>query len=111
MDTHEVTAAEWQEFFEVHARQSQDAKRLEELKAKIKPLLREGRTSPRDLPFQTVLRKRTDIVRDYLGALQEVLRRFYPKSAQVQLAYIEDQFETRESESLVVERNPEWKPA
>jgi hypothetical protein len=99
------------EFLELHARHAADEKRLEELKKQIKPLLREGRTSPADLPFVLALRKRTDIVRDYHGALQEVLRRFYPKSAQVQLAYIEDQFETRESESLVVERNPEWKPA
>ena len=105
----DVTRAEYEEFFRLHAVTTQATKRLEELKAKIKPAIVAGAASPKDLPFRLVIRTRVDVQRDYRTPLYTALKKLLRTTvkADAELERIESEFPVRTIESLHVELNPD----
>src|SRR2546421_424193 len=97
------------EYLELHAQSSTCEKRLKELRAVLLPQLRDGDTSPGDLPYRLVRRIQNRTVKDYLTPLYRLLKRTVGKvRADKRIAQIEAAFECTDVEQLCVEQNKEF---
>ena len=106
MATHE----DFVEYLNLHSQQKETSTRLKELKEKIVPHLKEGRESPKNLPFRLKLQKRMNTIADWKGAFFKYLRRATGSEIQAneKLEKIASKFDQEETEALVVEKNPEY---
>jgi len=97
------------EFLELHAKAASAEKRLEELKAILKPALIAGEESPSDLPYLLVLGNQRRTTEDYKAPLYRLLKRIIGKvRADKRMAQIEAKFLCRDVPTLNVAQNKEF---
>lgn len=95
------------DFIRLHAQRAKLDARLDVLKDRIKPELRNGRKSPRDLPFLLILQLRTRTLSDWKAALLGKLTEWLGNEAQAEkeIEAIQRGFPTEDTEALCVEIN------
>lgn len=97
-------------YIQLHAKIARMKGRAEILKERIKPHLREGRHSPRDLPYLLVLQKRMRTLSDWKEALKQELSRLWKNEAQAEkrVKEIQSAFPSEETEALCIELNKSY---
>jgi len=94
-------------YIKLHAQQTRLKARMEVVRERLLPQLRDGKLSPRNLPYVLKLQKRLLIIYGWKDALQSALKFWLEDDAKVKerMDEIERDFPTKESEALCVEMN------
>lgn len=94
-------------YIRLHAKQAKTKADMEVLRERILPELRNGKKSPRDLPFMLVLQLRTRTLSDWKAALLRKITEWCGNEAQAtkEVEAIQKSFPTEETEALCVEIN------
>jgi hypothetical protein len=103
------TRADFEEYFRLHAEAAKAKARMEELRVVLLPHLREGFSSPKDLPYSLTRRVSTRIEKDYrTPLLAELCKRLGKDRGERRLVEIEADFPEKEVESLHVSPNKDY---
>lgn len=94
-------------YIQLHAKNARLKARMDVLRDRIVPELRDGKRSPRELPYSLILRIRMRTLSDWKEALKHQLKIWLELDAKVDERMIEIQkgFATEETEALCVEIN------
>jgi len=93
-------------YLQLHAKHARLKERLDTLRERIVPELREGKRSPAALPYRLILQKRLRTLADWKSALKDQLREWLTADqVEVRMVGIQFAFPQQETEALVVEIN------
>ena len=103
----EAFAKDCRAYIQLHSRQAKLKVRMEVLRDRILPELREGKRSPAELPYSLILRKRFRTLADWKEALKHQLKLWLTTDSKVEqrMNEIQSAFATEETEALCVEIN------
>lgn len=103
-------AEDCSKYIQLHAKHARLAARMEVLRERIVPQLREGASSPRTLPYLLILQKRIRTLADWKDALQRQLMLWLKNDVQVKerMEQIGNAFPKAESEALTVQINKSY---
>src|SRR5438876_7258243 len=91
-------------YLQLHARHARLKARLDILRERIVPELREGKRSPSALPYKLVLQKRMRTLADWKSALKDQLKAWLSaEQVEARMVGIQAAFPQQETEALVVE--------
>jgi len=93
-------------YLQLHAKHARLKARMDILRERILPELRDGKKSPSALPYKLVLQKRMRTLADWKAALKDQLKIWFkPDEVECHMAGIQAGFPQEETEALVVEIN------
>ena len=93
-------------YLQLHAKHARLKERLEVLRERIVPELREGKRSPTALPYRLILQKRMRTIADWKTALKDQLKAWLTSDqVEARVIGIQAAFPQQETEALVVEIN------
>jgi hypothetical protein len=97
-------------YIQLHAKHARLKAQMEVLRDRIVPELREGKSSPRGLPYVLILQKRWRTLADWKEALTQELKAWFKNEAQAEARVKEIQaaFPGKEEEALRVEINKNY---
>src|SRR5437762_13688444 len=93
-------------YLQLHARHARLKARLDVLRERIVPELREGKRSPSALPYRLVLQKRMRTLADWKAALKDQLKAWLTTDeVEARVVGIQAAFPQQETEAMVIEIN------
>ena len=93
-------------YLQLHAKYARLKERMDLLRERIVPELRNGKRSPADLPYRLVLQKRLRTLADWKSALKDQLKAWLSADqVEARVVGIQAAFPQQETEALVVEIN------
>jgi len=93
-------------YLQLHAKHARLKERMDLLRERIVPDLREGKRSPSDLPYRLMLQKRLRTLADWKSALKDQLKAWLSADqVEARIVGIQAAFPQQETEALVVEIN------
>ena len=97
-------------YLQLHAKHARLKERMDLLRERIVPELREGKRSPGDLPYRLTLQKRLRTLADWKSALKDQLKAWLTADqVEARVAGIQAAFPQQETEALVVEINKQFR--
>lgn len=107
--TKEEFDADCKLYMQLHAKEARIKARMNVLRDRLKPQLKQGRQSPRSLPYVLVIRERIKTMYDWKGALIEQLKYWLtPEETTKRVDLIEANFPQEPSDALYVEINKSY---
>ena len=96
-------------YLQLHAKHARLKERMDILRERIVPELREGKRSPVALPYRLILQKRMRTLADWKSALKDQLKAWLTAvQVEARIVGIQAAFPQQETEALVIEINKQF---